>query len=116
MPDQSPDSDFLNVVGKLARDGLNQQQIAANLGIKTTTTLIARLTRASQRSGRPVPVIGRGGKRTPVPRRVETVEVKRRKGSGFGVNVPEEPLRRAGIKLGDSLDLTVRGGRVFVKK
>ena len=116
MPNQIPDLDFLNVVGKLARDGLNQQQIAARIGVMTTTSLMARLVRASQATGKPVPNIGRGRTKS-VPKRVEMVTVARRgKGESYGVNIPEEPLRRAGIKMGDSLQVTVRGGRVFLKQ
>ena len=116
MPDQSPESDFLNVVGKLARDGLNQQQIAARVGVKTTTTLMARLVRASQATGKPVPLISRS-RAMSVPKRVEMVTVARRgKGNSYGVNIPEEPLRRAGVKPGDTLKLTVRRNYISVRK
>ncbi len=101
---------LLSQVNKLAREGNTQKEIAKTLGFKTTFTLNNRLVKASQISGRPVPPfkpegIGKKGKK-----RVEQVEVKRRgKGSSFGVNVPQEPLMRAGLKPGDALKLTVRG-------
>ena len=84
MRKQIPVAALLSDVRKLARDGLNQKQIAAKLGFKTTATQLARLVAlASQRSGRPVPVICRGGNRTLATRRVEIVEVMRR-AAGLG--------------------------------
>ncbi len=117
LPGQSPDVAFLRQVGKLARGGLNQRQIAAELGIKATTTLLARLIRASQRSGRPVPSFASRRGNPGVQRRVETVQIKRRgKGDGYAVNIPKEPLQRAGIENGDQLKVTVRGGSVTLRK
>src|SRR3990172_9516918 len=95
-------------VEKLAADGNNQKQIAKTLGFKTTFTLNNRLVKASQLTGKPVPPFKpeRGGKKG---KRVEMVEVKRRgKGNAFGVNIPQEPLERAGLKPGDKLKLNVR--------
>jgi antitoxin component of MazEF toxin-antitoxin module len=50
-------------------------------------------------------------------RKVEFVEIKRRgKGDAFGVNVPQEPLIRAGLKAGDKLRVTVRGKAISLKR
>ena len=117
MRKQNPDQAFLAQVRGLARSGLNQQRIAAEFGYKTTVTLMSRLLRASQRSGRAVPAIGRGGAKGRKSNRVETVQIARRgKGAAFGVNVPEEPLRRAGVNAGDVLKLTVRRNHISLRK
>ena len=114
---QSPDQAFLARVRGLARSGLNQQQIVVELGYKTTATLMNHLVRASQSSGRPVPVIGRGGAIGGKSDRVEKVQIARRgKGESFGVNIPEEPLRRAGVNTGDTLKLTVRRNHISLRK
>jgi len=108
---------LLSQVEKLANEGNNQKQIAKTLGFKTTFTLNNRLVRASQISGKPVPRYksskkGRKGMKT-----VEIVEVKRRgKGNAFGVNVPQEPLVRAGLKAGDKLRVTVRGKTISLTR
>lgn len=97
-------------VEKLAAEGKNQKQIAKMLGFKTTFTLNNRLVKASQISGKPVPPfkLNRKGGKDMKP--VEEVEIKRRgKGSAFGVNIPQEPLIRAGMKPGDKLRVGVRG-------
>ena len=115
--ESSPDQAFLTQVSGLARSGLNQRQIAAELGYKTTVTLMSRLLRASQRSGRPVPAIGRGGATGSKSNRVEKVQIARRgKGEAFGVNIPEEPLRGAGVNTGDTLKLTVRRNHISLRK
>ena len=115
--ESSPDQAFLTQVSGLARSGLNQWQIAAELGYKTTVTLMSRLLRASQTSGRPVPVIGRGGAIGGKSMRVEAVQIRRRgKGEAFGVNIPEEALRRAGVGSGDKLKLTVRRNHISLRK
>ena len=50
-------------------------------------------------------------------KKVDPVVVKRRgKGSGFGVNVPAEPLARAGIRAGDTLTARVTKGRIAQRK
>ena len=107
---------LLSSVEKLAAEGNNQKQIAKLLGFKTTFTLNNRLVKASQITGKPVPPFKpeRGGKKG---KRVETVEVKRRgKGNAFGVNIPQEPLERAGLKPGDKLRLSVRGKVISLNK
>lgn len=102
--------ELLAHVERLAKEGHNQKEIAKALGFNTTFTLNNRLVKASQLTNRAVPPFRphRGGKNG--LKHVETVEVKRRgKGSAYGVNVPQEPLSRAGLKPGDRLRLSVRG-------
>ena len=106
-------ADLLKEVEKLAAEGNNQKQIAKILGIKTTFTLNNWLVKASQITGKSVPPFKQGNKGKGGLKTVETVEVKRRgKGTAFGVNVPQEPLIRAGYKPGDKLKVVVRGKRV----
>lgn len=108
---------LLKQVEKLAADGQNQKQIAKQLGFKTTFTLNNRLVKASQLTGHPVPPfkpLRRGRKGL---KRVEQVEVKRRgKGNAFGVNVPQEPLMRAGLRPGDKLRVNVRGRTISLTR
>lgn len=102
--------ELLVQVEKLAIEGNNQKQIAKTLGFKTTFTLNNRLVKASQISGRPVPPFKPDRKLKKGLRPVEFVEVKRRgKGDAFGVNVPQEPLMRAGLEPGHRLRVSVRG-------
>ena len=105
--------DLLKRVEKLAAAGQNQKQIAKELGYKTTFTLNNRLVKASQITGHPVPPFKAGRRGAKGLKRVEIVTVKRRgKGDAFGVNVPQEPLLRAGVKPGDKLRVAVRGKTV----
>jgi hypothetical protein len=109
--------DLLNQVEKLATDGNNQKEIAKALGFKTTFTLNNRLVKASQITGKPVPKYKSSRKDKDEVKRVELVEVRRRgKGHAFGVNVPQEPLLRAGFKAGDKLRVTVRGKIVSLRR
>jgi len=109
--------DLLNQVEKLANEGNNQKQIAKALGFKTTFTLNNRLVKASQMTGRPVPKYKSSRKDKDEVKRIEIVEIRRRgKGNAFGVNVPQEPLLRAGFKAGDKLRVTVRGKIVSLRK
>lgn len=104
-------------VEKLANEGHNQKEIAKALGFKTTFTLNNRLVKASQITGKPVPKYktNRQGKKE--LKRVELVEVKRRgKGNAFGVNIPQEPLMRAGLKPGDKLRVSVRGKTISLMR
>lgn len=104
-------------VEKLAIDGHTQKDIAKTLGFKTTFTLNNRLVKASQITGTPVPPFKPEGAGKKGRKKVERVEVKRRgKGSSFGVNVPQEPLVRAGMKPGDALKLSVRGKVISLSK
>lgn len=108
---------LLKQVEKLAAEGNNQKQIARILGYKTTFTLNTRLVKASQITGHPVPPFkpNRRGKKGLKP--VESVEVKRRgKGNAFGVNIPQEPLMRAGLKPGDKLKVSVRGKTISLSR
>lgn len=108
---------LLSQVEKLAREGNTQKEIAKTLGFKTTFTLNNRLVKASQTTGKPVPPYKPEGLGKKGRKRIEKVEVKRRgKGSSFGVNVPQEPLMRAGMKPGDFLKVAVRGKTVSLVK
>ncbi|MEE8397056.1 MAG: hypothetical protein V3S29_13450, partial [bacterium] len=108
---------LLAQVEKLAAEGNNQRQIAEILGFKTTFTLNNRLVKASQISGKPVPPFKPGRKGRKGLKQVEFVEVKRRgKGSAYGVNVPQEPLTRAGLKPGDKLKVSVRGKAISLSR
>lgn len=108
---------LLGQVEKLATEGNNQKQIAEILGFKTTFTLNNRLVKASQISGKPVPPFKPGRKGRKGLKQVEFVEVKRRgKGSAYGVNVPQEPLTRAGLKPGDKLKVSVRGKAISLTR
>lgn len=107
-------AELLKTVGTLAKQGLTQKQIAEQLGFKTTLTLNSRLLKASQASGKPVPAFG-GRSKAKAAQRVETVEVKKRgKGVAFGVNIPQEPLTRAGAKPGTKFSVKVLKGRIVL--
>ncbi len=107
-------AELFQKVKSLAKNGLTQKQIAVELGFKTPFTLNNRLIKASQQSGKPVPIF-KASKKDGSSTRVEIVEVKRRgKGEAFGVNVPQEPLVRAGINAGTSLSVKVSKGRIVL--
>ncbi len=107
-------AELLKTVASLAKQGLTQKQIAEQLGISTTLTLNSRLLKASQATGKPVPAFGSSAK-DKAEKRVETVEVKRRgKGDAFAVNIPQEPLVRAGIGVGSQLAVKVSRGRIVL--
>jgi hypothetical protein len=109
--------DLFTQVEKLANDGNNQKEIAKALGFKTTFTLNNRLVKASQITGRPVPKYKSSRRSKDEVKRIEIVEVRRRgKGEAFGVNVPQEPLIRAGFKAGDKLRVTVRGKIISLRR
>ena len=108
---------LLSQVEKLASEGNNQKQIAKALGFKTTFTLNNRLVKASQITGKPVPKYKSSRGNKDEIKQVEIVEVRRRgKGDAFGVNVPQEPLIRAGFKAGDKLRVTVRGKMISLRR
>ena len=108
---------FLKEVEKLAMEGQNQKQIAKMLGFKTTFTLNNRLVKASQMTGHPVPPFKQLKAGAKGMKKIEFVEVKRRgKGEAFGVNIPQEPLIRAGIQPGDKLKINVRRRSITVSK
>lgn len=107
-------TELLNKVGSLAKQGMTQNQIAKELGLSTTFTLNNRLVKASQATGKPVPAFGRSRKGT-VEKQVETVEVKRRgNGGAFGVNIPQEPLLRAGAKPGTNFSVRALKGKIVL--
>lgn len=109
--------DLLTQVERLANEGNNQKEIAKALGFKTTFTLNNRLVKASQITGRPVPKYKSSRRSKDEIKRIEIVEVRRRgKGEAFGVNVPQEPLIRAGFKAGDKLRVTVRGKIISLRR
>lgn len=102
---------LLRRYAELADRGASQQEIAAELGFHTTTTLTHHLLRASQETGRAVPPIVKRSWRA-----AQFVEVRRRgRREAFGVNVPEEPLGRIGAKPGDRLVVTVTRRRITLK-
>lgn len=108
-----PHRTLLKQVETLAREGKNQKQIAQILGVKTTFTLNNRLVKASQITGMPIPSFKPTQKGKKGLRLVEVVEVKKRgRGDTFGVNIPQEPLERLGVKPGDKLKVSVRGKRI----
>lgn len=108
-----PAAELLNRYEELARQGLSEPDIAREFGFRSVATLKNRLLKASQQSGRPVPAVRRrrGGRESP------RVQVKRRgKGEAYGVAVPMAPLARAGIGRGDKLEVSVRPGRIVLRK
>lgn len=108
---------LLKQVERLASEGYNQKQIAKQLGFKTTFTLNNRLVKASQMTGHPVPPFKPSRRGRKELKQIESVEVKRRgKGNAFGVNIPQEPLLRAGLKPGDKLKVTVRGKTISLAR
>ena len=107
-------AELLKKVGALAKQGSTQKQIAKELGFSTTFTLNNRLVKASQQTGKPVPAFR--SPKTPAPKQVEVVEVRRRgKGEAFGVNVPQEPLARAGIEPGATLSVKASKGKISLR-
>ncbi len=107
-------TELLEKVKSLAKQGLTQKQIAKELGFKTTFTLSGHLVKASQATGRPIPAFGVARKNN-MAKRVETVEVKRRgKGDAFAINIPQEPLVRAGIEIGSRLSVKASKGRIVL--
>ena len=103
-------NELLKKVAALAKRDLTQKQIAEEIGFQNTTTLHSRLVKASQITGKPVPAFKSRGGRASV-KRVETLQVKGRgKGDSFGVNVPGEPLARAGFKVGTKLSVKASRG------
>jgi hypothetical protein len=107
-------TELLKRVGSLAKQGMTQKQIAKELGFNTTFTLNSRLVKASQATGKAVPAF-KPSRRDQVAKRVDSVEVKRRgKGEAFGLNIPQEPLTRAGAKPGSKFSVKARKGRIVL--
>ncbi len=108
-------AELLKSVDTLAKRGMNQKQMAKELGFKTTFTLNNRLVKASQITGKSVPPFKQS--RRPAFKRIEYVEVKRRgMGNSFGVNIPQEPLTRAGFDVGNKLTVRATRGRIVVTR
>ena len=104
-------AELLKKVTSLAKQGMTQKEIVGELGYKTPFALSSRLLKASQATGKPVPAFKSAkGK---FPKRVESVVVRRRgKGEAFGVNIPQEPLTRAGAKPGNRFSVKASKGRI----
>lgn len=107
-------TELLKKVDGLAKQGMTQKQIAKELGFSTTFTLNNRLVKASQASGKPVPAF-KQARKAQAEKRVEVVEVRRRgKGEAFGVNIPQEPLTRVGVKPGSKFSVKALKGRIVL--
>jgi len=101
-------------VEQLAAEGCPKVEIAGRVGIKNMTTFTARLVRASQQTGKPIPAFKVRAK-VPTKKRVEAVQVKRRgKGEAYGVNIPQEPLERLSVGIGHSLTVSARRLRIVL--
>ena len=107
-------AELFKKVKTFAKQGMTQKQIAAELGFKTAFTLSNRLVKASQATGKPVPPF-RYLRKSKHEKRTELVEVKRRgKGDAFGLNIPQEPLIRAGAKPGTKFFVRALKGRIVL--
>ena len=103
-------AELLKKVASFAKQGMTQKEMVGELGFKTPFALNNRLVKASQATGKPVPAFKRKAKSK---RPVELVEVRRRgKGEAFGLNIPQEPLIRAGAKPGSRFSVSARKGRI----
>ena len=101
-------------VKKLAKQGLSIKEISTQLGFKTPFTFQSRLIEASQILNKPVPIYKKS-KSSGAGAMVEQIKVKQRgKGDSYGANVPMEPLARAGIKAGATLNVKVLKGRIVL--
>lgn len=99
-------AELLKRVDTLAKQGVNQKQMAKELWFKTTFTMNNHLVRASQITGKSVPAFKQSQR--PALKRIEDVEVKRRgMGNSFGVNITQEPLTRAGFDVGNQLTVKI---------
>jgi hypothetical protein len=108
-------TDLLHRVEELAAEGHGKGEIAKLLGLKSTMTLNSRLVKASQQSGRPIPLFRVGTRKPKAKPPVQTVQIKRRgKGGAFGVNIPQEPLERLGVAAGDHLTVSVGHRRILL--
>ena len=107
-------AELLKKVASFAKRGMTQKQIMGELGFKTPFALSNRLVKASQAAGKPVPAF-KTAKRGRAARQVEVVEVRRRgKGEAFGLNIPQEPLVRAGVKAGSKFSVKALKGRIVL--
>jgi antitoxin component of MazEF toxin-antitoxin module len=109
-------TELLRQVKQLAAARHSKSAIAARLGMKNDATFTSRLVRASQLTGKPIPTFQRRTRATAGRKRVEVVEIRKRgRGGSFGVNVPQEPLERLGVKAGDQLAVAARRGRIMLQ-
>jgi hypothetical protein len=107
-------ADLLIEVERLAGEGYGKGEIAERLGFKSPTTFDARLVKASQRTGKPIPAFG--GHATRSRTTVDRVPVKARGGDrAFGAYLPQEPLERLGAKPGDTLTVNVSRRRIVLE-
>ena len=107
-------AELLKKVASFAKRGMTQKQMVGELGFKSPFALNNRLVKASQATGKPVPAF-KPAKKGRVARRIESVEVRRRgKGEAFGVNIPQEPLIRAGAKPGSRFSVKASKGRIVL--
>ena len=105
-------AELLKKVASFAKRGMTQKQIVGELGFKTKFTLNNRLVKASQVTGKPVPAFKQPGMGK-ARKQVEVVKVARRgRGEAFGVNIPQEPLIRAGAKPGSRFSVKASKGRI----
>jgi hypothetical protein len=108
--------ELLAKVKRLAHAGHPQAELTKALGLKSVITLHSRLLRATQLTGKPIPNY-RAKRSSDGAKRIEIIEVRRRgKANAFGVNIPQDPLERAGFAAGDKLRVTVRGKAVFLRQ
>ncbi len=107
--------ELLKEVRSLAKRGFNQGEILDKLGFKNPFTLNNHLVKASQLAKIPIPQFAQRQKEG--AKREEYAEVRRRgKGNAFGVNIPQEPLERAGFTAGDKVRIKVRKLAVTISK
>ena len=109
--------ELLAQVKNLAKAGHTQAELAQALGLKSVLTLHSHLLKASQLTGKPIPVF-RAKRVRDEPKRTEIVEVRWRgpkKANAFGVNVPQDVLERAGLGSGNKVRVTVRGKAIFLQ-
>jgi len=101
-------------VRKLAKQGLTVKEISTQLGFKTPFTFQSRLIEASQELGKPVPIY-KSAKKDGTGAKVEQIKVKQRgSGDSYGAAIPMEPLARAGIKAGATLNVKCLKGRIIL--
>jgi hypothetical protein len=93
-------AELMRRVEQLAAEGCPKGEFAQRVGIKNMTTFTARLVRASQQTGKPIPAFKRRTK-APGRKRVQAVLVKRRgKGESFGGEHPPGAAGAAGSGAG----------------